>query len=63
MKSTAFPVFLVLLAAVLFPLVLVIGRHRPNRRAYFAWMLCSSRPSWGAFLSLDLSLISSSSSG
>jgi NADH-quinone oxidoreductase subunit M len=47
-------VFLVLLAAVLFPLVLVIGRHRVNSRSYFAWMLLLEAAVMGSFLSLDL---------
>ncbi len=47
-------VFLVLLAAILFPLVLLIGRHRANSRAYFAWMLLLESAVMGSFLSLDL---------
>ncbi len=47
-------VFLVLLAALLFPLVLVIGRHRPNSRNYFAWMLLLEAAVMGSFVSLDL---------
>ncbi|HEY1830425.1 MAG TPA: NADH-quinone oxidoreductase subunit M [Acidimicrobiales bacterium] len=47
-------VFLVLLAGVLFPLVIVIGRHRANSRSYFAWMLLLEAAVMGSFLSLDL---------
>jgi NADH-quinone oxidoreductase subunit M len=47
-------IFLVLLAAVLFPLVLLIGRHRINSRSYFAWMLLLEAAVMGSFLSLDL---------
>jgi NADH-quinone oxidoreductase subunit M len=47
-------VFLVLLAAVLFPLVIVIGRNRANSRSYFAWMLLLEAAVMGSFLSLDL---------
>jgi NADH-quinone oxidoreductase subunit M len=47
-------VFLVLLAAVLFPLVLVIGRDRINNRSYFAWMLLLEAAVMGSFVSLDL---------
>jgi len=47
-------IFLVLLAAVLFPLVLLIGRNRVNSRSYFAWMLLLEAAVMGSFLSLDL---------
>jgi NADH-quinone oxidoreductase subunit M len=47
-------VFLVLLTAVLFPLVLIMGRDRVNSRAYFAWMLLLEAAVMGSFLSLDL---------
>jgi NADH-quinone oxidoreductase subunit M len=47
-------VFLVLLAAVLFPLVLILGRDRANNRAYLAWMLALEAAVMGSFLSLDL---------
>jgi NADH-quinone oxidoreductase subunit M len=47
-------VFLVLLAAVLFPLVLILGRSRANSRTYFAWMLLLEAAVLGSFLSLDL---------
>jgi NADH-quinone oxidoreductase subunit M len=46
--------FLVLLAGVLFPLVLVIGRHRTNSRTYYAWMLLLEAAVMGSFVSLDL---------
>jgi NADH-quinone oxidoreductase subunit M len=47
-------IFLVLLAAVLFPLVILIGRTRANSRTYFAWMLLLEAAVMGSFLSLDL---------
>jgi NADH-quinone oxidoreductase subunit M len=47
-------VFLVLLAAVLFPLVMILGRHREHSRQYFAWMLLLEAAVLGSFLSLDL---------
>ncbi len=47
-------VFLVLLAAVLFPLALILGRGRANSRAYFAWILLLEAAVMGSFLSLDL---------
>jgi NADH-quinone oxidoreductase subunit M len=47
-------IFLVLLAAVLFPLVLVIGQNKTNSRSYAAWMLLLEAAVLGSFLSLDL---------
>jgi NADH-quinone oxidoreductase subunit M len=47
-------VFLVLLATVLFPLVLVLGQNRVQSRAYAAWMLLLEAAVIGSFLSLDL---------
>jgi NADH-quinone oxidoreductase subunit M len=47
-------IFLVLMAAVLFPLAIVLGRHRQNARAYFAWILLLEAAVMGSFLSLDL---------
>ena len=47
-------VFLVLLSAVLFPLVLIIGQNKPKPRAYAAWMLLLEAAVMGSFLSLDL---------
>jgi NADH-quinone oxidoreductase subunit M len=47
-------VFLVLLATVLFPLVLVLGQDRVQSRAYAAWMLLLEAAVIGSFLSLDL---------
>ncbi len=48
-------VFLVLLAAVLFPLVIVLGlRTVKNSRTYVIWMLLLEAAVMGAFLSLDL---------
>ena len=47
-------VFLVLLAAVLFPLVLLGARAKEHHRAYAAWMLLLEAAVLGSFLSLDL---------
>ncbi len=47
-------VFLVLLTALLFPLVLVTGQNKPRPRAYAAWMLLLEAAVMGSFLSLDL---------
>jgi NADH-quinone oxidoreductase subunit M len=47
-------IFLVLLTAVLFPLVLVMGKDSKNSRAYAAWMLLLEAAVMGSFLSLDL---------
>ena len=47
-------VFLVLLTAVLFPLVLITGRTKAKPRAYAAWMLLLEAAIMGSFLSLDL---------
>lgn len=49
-------VFLVLLAAVLFPIVLVGARARHNAPAYVAWMLLLESACIGTFVSLDLVL-------
>ena len=47
-------IFLVLLSAVLFPLVLITGQNKPKPRAYAAWMLLLEAAVMGSFLSLDL---------
>jgi NADH-quinone oxidoreductase subunit M len=47
-------IFLVLLTAVLFPLVLITGQNKPRARAYAAWMLLLEAAVMGSFLSLDL---------
>jgi NADH-quinone oxidoreductase subunit M len=47
-------IFLVLLAAVLFPLVLLTGRTKVNSRSYAAWILLLEAAVLGSFLSLDL---------
>ncbi len=47
-------IFLVLMAAVLFPLAIVLGRNRQNSRAFFAWILLLEASVMGSFLSLDL---------
>ncbi len=47
-------IFLVMLAALLFPLVLLSSRSKPNRRTYAAWMLLLEAAVMGSFLSLDL---------
>jgi NADH-quinone oxidoreductase subunit M len=47
-------IFLVMLTAVLFPLVLITGKDKPNPRAYAAWMLLLEAAVMGSFLSLDL---------
>jgi NADH-quinone oxidoreductase subunit M len=47
-------IFLVLLTGVLFPLAIVLGRHRENARVYFAWILLLEASVMGSFLSLDL---------
>ena len=47
-------IFLVLLTAVLFPLVLITGQNKPKPRAYAAWMLLLEAAVMGSFLSLDL---------
>ncbi len=49
-------VFLVLLAAVLFPIVLLGARTRTNARSYVAWMLLLEAACIGCFVSLDLIL-------
>jgi NADH-quinone oxidoreductase subunit M len=47
-------IFLVLLTAVLFPLVLLMGQTKTNSRSYAAWMLLLEAAVMGSFLSLDL---------
>ena len=47
-------IFLVLLSALLFPLVIILGRNRQNSRAYFAWILLLEAAVMGSFVSLDL---------
>jgi NADH-quinone oxidoreductase subunit M len=47
-------IFLVMLSVVLFPLVLVMGRDKPNARSYAIWMLLLESAVLGSFLSLDL---------
>jgi NADH-quinone oxidoreductase subunit M len=47
-------VFLVLLAAVLFPIALAGARARENPRAFVAWMLLLEAACIGTFVSLDL---------
>ncbi len=47
-------IFLVLLTALLIPLAIILGRHRANTRAYFAWILLLEASVMGSFLSLDL---------
>jgi NADH-quinone oxidoreductase subunit M len=47
-------IFLVLLSAVLFPLVLITGKDKPKPRAFAAWMLLLEAAVMGSFLSLDL---------
>ena len=47
-------VFLVLLTAILFPLVLITGQNKPKPRAYAAWVLLLEAAVMGSFLSLDL---------
>ncbi|HEY3941983.1 MAG TPA: NADH-quinone oxidoreductase subunit M [Acidimicrobiales bacterium] len=49
-------IFLVLLAAVLFPIVLVGARNRHDSRAFIAWMLLLEAACIGSFISLDLVL-------
>ncbi len=48
--------FLLLLTAVLFPIVLVGARTKQNPTAYIAWMLVLEAACIGSFLSLDLIL-------
>jgi NADH-quinone oxidoreductase subunit M len=47
-------IFLVMLAAVLFPIVLVGARARVDVRAFVAWMLLLEAACIGSFISLDL---------
>ena len=47
-------IFLVLMAALLFPLAIILGRNRENARVYFAWLLLLEASVMGSFLSLDL---------
>jgi len=49
-------VFLVLLAAVLFPIVLAGARTRQDPRSFIAWMLLLEAACIGSFISLDLIL-------
>jgi NADH-quinone oxidoreductase subunit M len=49
-------VFLVLMAAVLFPIVLLAGRETENRQAAVAWLLLLEAGCLGSFVSLDLVL-------
>ncbi|MHB1584612.1 MAG: complex I subunit 4 family protein [Acidimicrobiales bacterium] len=49
-------VFLVLLAAVLFPIVLAGARTRQDARSFTAWMLLLEAACLGSFVSLDLIL-------
>jgi len=49
-------VFLVLLAAVLFPIVLVGARTHKDPRSFIAWMLLLEAACIGSFVSLDLIL-------
>ena len=49
-------VFLVLLSAVLFPIVLAGARTRGSPRAFIAWMLLLEAACMGSFISLDLIL-------
>ncbi|MCL5885900.1 MAG: NADH-quinone oxidoreductase subunit M [Actinobacteria bacterium] len=48
--------FLVLLAALIFPIALVGARTRTNLRSYMAWMLFLEAVCIGSFISLDLIL-------
>ena len=48
--------FLVLMAALLFPLVLLAGRERGDRRAAVAWLLLLEAGCLGSFVALDLIL-------
>ena len=48
--------FLVMMAAVLFPLALLSGRVRENPRAYVGWVLLLETACLGSFVSLDLVL-------
>ena len=47
-------IFLVMLSAVLFPLVLVGAKSKTDRRTYAAWMLLLEAAVMGSFVSLDL---------
>lgn len=49
-------VFLLLMSAVLFPLVLLAGRERRNSRAFVAWLLLLEAACLGSFVALDLIL-------
>jgi NADH-quinone oxidoreductase subunit M len=49
-------IFLVLLAAVLFPIALAGGRARTDARPFIAWMLLLEAACIGSFISLDLVL-------
>ncbi len=48
--------FLLLMAAVLFPIVLLSGKVGPNPRSFVAWMLLLEAACLGSFVSLDLIL-------
>jgi len=47
-------VFLILMAAVLFPLAMVAGKAPPRPRSFVAWMLLLEAGCLGSFVSLDL---------
>jgi NADH-quinone oxidoreductase subunit M len=47
-------IFLVLMTAILFPLAIILGRHRQNARVYLAWILLLEAAVMGSFVSLDL---------
>jgi NADH-quinone oxidoreductase subunit M len=49
-------VFLLVMTAVLFPLVLLAGRERRQPRAFVAWLLVLEAACLGSFVSLDLVL-------
>jgi NADH-quinone oxidoreductase subunit M len=48
--------FLVLMSAVLFPLVLLAGRERRDPRSFVAWLLLLEAACLGSFVALDLVL-------
>jgi NADH-quinone oxidoreductase subunit M len=49
-------VFLLLMSAVLFPLVLLAGRERRDPRSFVAWLLLLETACLGSFVALDLIL-------
>jgi NADH-quinone oxidoreductase subunit M len=49
-------IFLVLMSAVLFPLVLLAGREKRHTRAFVAWLLLLESACLGSFVALDLIL-------